>query len=79
LLSTCEFSSHVKEPSRLTNIITSLYPETKGPTIEELGDLFEKTDPLGKGGMMDLERYDSDSVVRGKNGATYIESTELKA
>ena len=37
-----------------TTIIWFLYPETKGPTIEELSRLFEDVDPLKKG-QLDLE------------------------
>ena len=37
-----------------TVIIWFLYPETKGPTIEELSRLFEDVDPLTKG-HLDLE------------------------
>lgn len=32
-----------------TTIIYCVYPETKGPMLEELGELFEKKDPLAKG------------------------------
>jgi hypothetical protein len=42
-------------------IIWFLYPETKGPTLEELGRLFED-DPVANS-KFDLEKaYDDDSV-----------------
>jgi len=34
-----------------TAVIYVLYPETKGPMLEELGELFEQRDPLAKGTM----------------------------
>lgn len=46
-----------------TTIIWFLYPETKGPTLEELGRLFEDENPLAKG-RLDLEKaHDDDSAV----------------
>ena len=32
-----------------TTIIYLVYPETKGPTLEELAELFEEKDPMSKG------------------------------
>ncbi|EMC98111.1 hypothetical protein BAUCODRAFT_22945 [Baudoinia panamericana UAMH 10762] len=51
-----------------TTIIFFLYPETKGPTLEELGRLFEDVNPMVKG-HLDLERNEKaeDSHV------TYVE------
>ena len=46
-----------------TTIIWFLYPETKGPTLEELGCLFEDENPLAKG-RLDLEKaHDDDGAV----------------
>ena len=45
-----------------TTIIWFLYPETKGPTLEELGRLFEDENPLAKG-RLDLEKAHDDDAV----------------
>jgi hypothetical protein len=45
-----------------TTIIWFLYPETKGPTLEELGRLFEDENPLSKG-KLDLEKAHDDDAV----------------
>ena len=45
-----------------TIIIWFLYPETKGPTLEELGRLFEDENPLAKG-RLDLEKSSGDDAV----------------
>lgn len=45
-----------------TTIIWFLYPETKGPTLEELGRLFEDENPMAKG-RLDLEKADDDCSV----------------
>lgn len=46
-----------------TTIIWFLYPETKGPTLEELGRLFEDENPLAKG-RLDLEKaHDYDGAM----------------
>lgn len=44
-----------------TTIIWFVYPETKGPTLEELGRLFEGENPIS-GGKMDPEKADNDTV-----------------
>lgn len=49
-----------------TTIIWFLYPETKGPTLEELGRLFEDENPLAKG-RLDLEKAHND------DGAMHVE------
>ncbi|KAH8887188.1 hexose transporter [Thozetella sp. PMI_491] len=36
-----------------TSVIYFVYPETKGPTLEELGDLFEDENPMEKGVLRD--------------------------
>lgn len=56
-----------------TTIIWFLYPETKGPTIEELSRLFEDVDPLTKG-HLDLE-----GARHEKGDVTEIEETPIKA
>jgi len=49
------------------------YPETKGPTLEELGDLFEKTD-VSSGKSVDAEdRGSEEGAEYGKNGVRYVE------
>jgi len=53
-----------------TTIIYFVYPETKGPSLEELSRLFEDENPLSKG-QMDLER--GGSVDESKHGPTYLE------
>lgn len=45
-----------------TTIIWFLYPETKGPTLEELGRLFEDENPLANG-RLDLEKAHDDDAV----------------
>ena len=45
-----------------TTIIWFLYPETKGPTLEELGRLFEDENPLAMG-RLDLEKAHDDNAV----------------
>jgi len=52
------------------------YPETKGPTLEELGDLFEKADASTSSfsKSSNLEDGGSDGETKyGKNGVTYVE------
>ncbi|KAK6441414.1 hypothetical protein LTR95_002362 [Oleoguttula sp. CCFEE 5521] len=50
-----------------TTIIWFLYPETKGPTLEELGRLFEDENPMAKGKMdPDAERGYSEADVKGE-------------
>lgn len=51
-----------------TTIIWFLYPETKGPTLEELGRLFEDENPLAKG-RIDLEKADDG------DDAVYVEES----
>lgn len=43
-------------------IIFFVYPETKGPMLEELAELFEKEDPMHKG-RLDLERADTQATA----------------
>ena len=45
-----------------TAIIYVLYPETKGPALEELSRLFEDNDPLSHG-KMDLQSSEKDNKV----------------
>jgi len=55
-----------------TIIIFFVYPETKGPSLEELSRLFEDVNPLNKG-LVDLERNDS----IGDKPTTTIEETKV--
>jgi hypothetical protein len=77
----------VSQLSPLTTISSklfiSLYPETKGPTLEELADLFERDDPLTGGKLKgksfdDDEAADTEELSMYKKPATYVESAELK-
>lgn len=60
-----------------------MYPETKGPTLEELADLFERDDPLSGGKLKgkvfeDEEVGDAEELGTYKNQTVYVESAELK-
>jgi hypothetical protein len=60
-----------------------LYPETKGPTLEELADLFERDDPLTGGKLKgktfdDEEAADVEELGSYKNPASHVETAESK-
>lgn len=56
-----------------TLVVFFLYPETKGPTLEELGDLFEKADVTG-GKNIDIEGDGSEGIADyGKDGVRFVE------
>ncbi len=53
-----EYSVYVVWLAIESLIIYFVYPETKGPSLEELSQLFEDENPLSKG-RLDLERQGS--------------------
>ena len=55
---TMEYSVYVVWLAIESLIIYFVYPETKGPSLEELSQLFEDENPLSKG-RLDLERQGS--------------------
>jgi hypothetical protein len=60
-----------------TTIIFFVYPETKGPMLEELAELFEQEDPLTKG-QLDLEVGNRIGFGEEKGGAvSHFEKSEI--